>query len=830
VIYFCCDKNRRRAVIEGALNGIDFVEVIDDPSMDDADRQRTLEVYFVKDLTLALTAAHVIVEGGSRIRPIHVLSATAGAAPNAHVLTVGVDRAGDYSIYTLRIVDPIDDHNVPDGIDPILASVDFSFKVECPSDFDCCQKKACPPQPRTNPPINYLAKDYGSFRKGILDRMALLMPNWTERSPADLQIALTELLAYMGDHLSYQQDAVATEAYLNTARKRVSVKRHARLVDYYMHDGSNARTWVHVTVDADPVNLSREINVGGETFYTQLLTRLPRADPVIDPLTRTHRQLLNLSPVVFELMEDAVLFSAHNRMNFYVWDDDACCLPRAALHATLSGHYPNLNAGDVLLFEEVLGPDTGQPGDANPMHRQVVRLIAVVSHDESGDPLVDPLHSDRQITEIYWHDDDALQIPICLSSWVGQDLVENISLVRGNMVLADHGRSILNEDLGDVRASPLHAIAGQGDVPCEEGRSEQLPPRYQPRVKESPLTQTGPYDAFAGAAQALRWNLQETLPAIVLHGELAGVTDAWNPRKDLIYSDEIDNHFVAEMAADGSVTLRFGNDRQGKRPNEGTAFTADYRIGNGLAGNVGSDSLVHIVTNQSNITAVRNVLPASGGVAPETVQQVRRDAPQAFRTQARAVTEKDYADRAAAHHGVQNAVANFRWTGSWHTVFISLDRQGGRDITDAFESAVRQHLEPFRMAGHDLEIDGPRMVPLEIDMVVCVDPHFFRSHVKAALLNVFQSGTSITGEQGLFHPDRLTFGQTVYLSPLYAAAQKVAGVMSVRIATFQRLYRPDGEPLKRGKLVMESLEIPRLDNDPNFPEHGIFRLQLEGGK
>ena len=80
----------------------------------------------------------------------------------------------------------------------------------------------------------------------MLDRLALLVPDWRERNAADVGIALVELLAYVGDHLSYQQDAVATEAYLGTARRRVSSRRHARLVDYLMHDGCNARAWVHV--------------------------------------------------------------------------------------------------------------------------------------------------------------------------------------------------------------------------------------------------------------------------------------------------------------------------------------------------------------------------------------------------------------------------------------------------------------------------------------------------------------------------------------------------------------------------------------------------------
>ena len=44
------------------------------------------------------------------------------------------------------------------------------------------------------------------------------MPDWRERNPADLWVALAEAVAFRGDELSYFQDAVATEAYLGTAR------------------------------------------------------------------------------------------------------------------------------------------------------------------------------------------------------------------------------------------------------------------------------------------------------------------------------------------------------------------------------------------------------------------------------------------------------------------------------------------------------------------------------------------------------------------------------------------------------------------------------------
>ena len=134
------------------------------------------------------------------------------------------------------------------------------------------------------------------------------------------------------------------------------------------------------------------------------------------------------------------------------------------------------------------------------------------------------------------------------------------------------------------------------------------------------------------------------------------------------------------------------------------------------------------------------------------------------------------------------------------------------------------------MAGHDLEVDGPRYVSLEIEMHVCADPDYFREDVKQELLELFSNRVLHDGRLGLFHPDQFTFAQTVYLSPLIAAAQATPGVSSVKVITFQRQGSPDNKPLRSGKLELDRLEIARCDNDPSFPEHGVFRLTVGGGK
>src|SRR5262249_39686282 len=194
----------------------------------------------------------------------------------------------------------------------------------------------------------------------------------------------------------------------------------------------------------------------------------------------------------------------------------------------------------------------------------------------------------------------------------------------------------------------------------------------------------------------------------------------WEARRDLLSSTEDDNHFVAEVEHDGSTRLRFGDGIHGRRPQPGTRFTARYRIGNGLAGNVGADALVHVVAADADILSVRNPIPARGGLDMEDDAVVRRRAPRAFRRLERAVTRDDYEEVTERHSGIQRAAAALRWTGSWHTVFISVDRTGGIDLDTDFEKDLGRHVDRYRMAGHDLQLNTPIHLSLEPAPLVCV--------------------------------------------------------------------------------------------------------------
>jgi hypothetical protein len=224
VIYTCCNDHRKSAVLANpALNGIDYLEVLDSGAPPGVPRQQTLLIHCLNPLAAAMTfspspkgpssgTVNVLIEGGESIANIVVdwvieaagIDATQPAdvqallpvvnalTDKANVLVVRTHEAGDFSTYCLRLVnsaaqaeqDPFEVTAVMTGFDPQLAAVDFCFKVECGPDFDCAPEPPdCTLPAQTPPPINYLAKDYGSFRTTILDRLNRLLPGWGAAPP-----------------------------------------------------------------------------------------------------------------------------------------------------------------------------------------------------------------------------------------------------------------------------------------------------------------------------------------------------------------------------------------------------------------------------------------------------------------------------------------------------------------------------------------------------------------------------------------------------------------------------------------------------------------------
>lgn len=571
-----------------------------------------------------------------------------------------------------------------------------------------------------------------------------------------------------------------------------------------------------------------------------------------------------------------------------------------------SGYKLQLCVCDVMIFEEVKGPKTGNSADADPMRRHAVRLTRV----EKG---VDPLNG-KLIVEIEWAIEDALPFPVCISSIKEDDcsLICDVTVVRGNVLLVDNGEGV-EDDLGQV---PTNTLLPECGDECSAREALKIAGWYRPTLPRPEVTFSQPLEPcvpvsktctrkLTPATATLKQGVRQALPQVTLYGipaasdgtaafgpndiidpeplakdlldeskpktkylrgqlsqatqdllkkynpakpispelreslidELEAIRQIWEPVQDLLASAPEDRHFVVEIDNDQRSHLRFGDGELGRMPDAGMTFRAVYRVGNGSSGNVGAETISHIVFRNNLPHGMeirpRNPFPATGGTAPEPIAEAKLYAPRAFRKELqRAIMANDYAQIVMRdfRHKVQRAAATLRWTGSWYEVMVAVDPLGSEEAEEELLCEITSCLYQYRRIGHDVVVKPGRYVPLFIAMTVCVLPHYLRGHVKAALLDVFSNRLLPDGRKGFSHPDNLTFGEGIYLSKLVAAAQAVEGVESVVVTTLERSFEGPNHEIENGILPFGPLEVARCDNNPDFPENGTLTLDVRGGR
>lgn len=940
---------RRRKIRERERNGIDGVEVRADG--------RGLLVYFLERPPEGLHPGNIRVEappGARHVRAREVRRERHEDRELEDRLIVELDAPGTAGRYRLRVVERRPDGEpgwAPHrGIDPRYAEAAFLFDVDAPA----------PPvrsggtgAAYVDDGISYLGRDWAGLKQLMLNRMAVTAPRWTETHEPDMWTALVELLAYVGDDLSYYEDAVATEAYLQTARMRVSIKRHARLLDYRLGDGCAARAWVCVQVSA-PV----ELPTGAIRFAAFGALPAGSPAPVLDGSTDPpplwfpdHPQYSPLPPPAATATTQ--LLPAHNKIPLWSWGESDSHLVTGATRAVLidaatgagaidqlppamRGQAParvlSLAVGDVLVLEQSVDPASGTPDSGDATLRQAVRLTRVRE-------LYDELY-ELPLLEIGWDEDDALTFELAVTG-AGRFCAH----ASGNVVLVEHGVAVQEavnlaapslsrpglsfstpfpdpQAVASRQARALRGLyrawreelegwlfAAECGTPLTAEQLESLRDQFGPEILEA--VGLGPWEeheedaiwAALGLAELLArgprllaarlrradvlgrlaeasgplepivlqelsddWGdqLQQALdpsgpaawgpvapvltqdpgaalPVLTLTDPATG--EVWTPAVDLIGVAPKDRAVVADINDEGYATLRLS-----APPATATTLTATYRVGNGTAGNAvaGAISVVVWVGGAGDeqtasagieqlaaITAVRNPLPAAGGIDPESTAAAKLAIPGSFQdAQPRALTADDYVVVAHGVPGVAQAAAEFRFTGAQTLVEVAVQPTAGDRASDELLRSVARTLGAARRIGHAVRVSAARyrgiVVKFEVTLTHDTIRWVFAEHVAQAL----SGGWLPDGTPTVFNPVNLSFGQTLYASPVIGAVHALVGVESAVMTRFGFV----GDPIPPVSasipeaLQLGALEFPRLENDPADPERGYALVILKGGR
>lgn len=749
-------------------NGIDFIVV--DPST----TPPVLHVHFHTGVELRNDPFAVRLDGGDRIPAVPlepVVPADWSLVAGKVRLVLRPRITGDLSTYRLTVTSP--------KVDPRFASAELTFQQFCPSKFDCAPPPLdCPPDDVVAPAIDYLAKDFASFRRLLLTDAAQRYPGWVERSEADVGVMLAEALSAMADELSYQQDRYAADLTFATAVSRQALTAHARLVDYEPAPLRSAQCELLLIVAGNGVPAGTRIeglDGDGQRIVFETGTGLnDAATRPVDP-------------------------KANWPLKPWWWDDEEKCLARGTTQMWLEGADLGLVPGARVLIQ------TDLPGESI---RQIVTLTAVAA---DFDPLFPP-GVGTALTRITWGESDALR----------RDRDLGLTKLGGNVLPATQGerssRRFGIAPLADPQAQLAITREGRDGytvmhLPLPDHPLAWLPAALTPEIT---IQQTNP--------EPLEWRyLRTMLDADRLTEGFVVDQQAW--RAVTFAGDGTPVHW--EPDGDAGTTVRFGDGEFGQPPAPGALLTVTWRTSAGALGNLPADAICEVATPGA-VVAARNPLAASDGANAETTQQVRRRAPQAFRKhQLRVVRPEDYNAAARELAWVQDAGTSARWTGSWHTRFTAVDPLGGFTMDEAQHLQLQQLIDRRRLATVEAFVPRPVYVAIDLEITICVEAVSRRDVVERRVIAALAPPGG--GQAAFFFADRFTFGTPLYRARLEAAIAALPGVKGV----LEIRYRKRGELSDFASMPPEiSLgtgEILRIENDPSWPERGTVTVITEGG-
>jgi hypothetical protein len=758
-------------------------------------------------------------------------STSADGTPVPSHLTLTLDTAQPgRGVCQLRL----DPASLPAGlqIDPLRAFLPVRLRPECGDAGDCVDA-AAPPAPLTPPDYDTLARDYPALRATLMERLQFADPT-ADTSIADLTVTLVELFAHLGDLLHYRLDRIATECWLSTARRRANVVRHARAVDFAVQPAVSAATTIQVVVAP----------VAGSDPQTTVQP----GDTATDATT--------IDPAAICFTIDAagpqIVRSSHAEVALYDWAEDDAQLTAGATSAVLVRPTAKaigtaaanvaadewLPAGSLLAFEVVGVDDIASqrawvagtvPAPAGVMPRPPLasRPAQVVTVTSTA-PFTDPLQPGVDLLRVFWDPAEALAVPVPCS--VDQSAGAEVGVARLGLLPAHHGLLVD----GPATLAPIDPLTNLAADPQTTQVSDYL------------LVSAGP-EATPGLAHApggRPWQLEvivtlpngTQVPAVrvtsMLRAPAAG--------------------FSVVIDADDEVParLRFRTGALGLVPPSGSTVSARYQVGAGPAGNVAANVTSRLVRctsapgvacdwedvtdDQSRVVTARNITPGTGGAAAMSLDDVRRDAPQAYSAvPRRAVLISDLPSFAAAVPTVLRATARRSWSGSWPVGVVAYESVPGDAGQQAdpvaaaqLQAQVQSALDAVRMAGTEVTSVAATPVGIVIALTVCLYPGADPAAARAAILASLRPGTR--DAPGLFAPGAFRMGTDVYLSTVIAAVAALPQVDAVAVTEARRLSDPAGT--LETVLVMGPAEVAVCDDDPSAPDRGHIQLTVEGGR
>jgi hypothetical protein len=310
--------------------------------------------------------------------------------------------------------------------------------------------------------------------------------------------------------------------------------------------------------------------------------------------------------------------------------------------------------------------------------------------------------------------------------------------INANVALVTHGQSV-SEIMG----------SGNASTPDQNFTLKQSPLTYV----QAP-TPTGSQSTLQVLANGAAWSEV---------GSLYGVAPS-------------EPAFEVLNQSDGTADVLFGDGDEGALlPTGQNNLMANYRIGLGSAGNVGANTLTTLIDRPLGVSAVTNPAGATGGQDPQSLADIRTNAPLSVLTLGRAVSLSDYQNYAGTFAGIAKAYALWIPSGPSRGVFLTVAGVGG--------SALPPGNPTLNNLIASLQNYGNPLIPITVQSFietlfgftanVKYDPAFQQPDVTAQILQTLSTTFGFANR---------SFGQGVTVDEISTVIQNIPGVVAVAVA------------------------------------------------
>ncbi|WP_431284196.1 putative baseplate assembly protein [Humitalea sp. 24SJ18S-53] len=266
----------------------------------------------------------------------------------------------------------------------------------------------------------------------------------------------------------------------------------------------------------------------------------------------------------------------------------------------------------------------------------------------------------------------------------------------------------------------------------------------------------------------------------------------WQEVPTLLDQGPRDRVFSTSLGADGKLTLRFGDGREGARlPAGQNNIHARYRRGTGLAGLAPAGAVSLLTARPLGLKAAENPMPAEGAQNPEGPEDLRRNAPASVLTLGRVVSHGDVADFAAGFAGIAKARADLVWAGAARRIFVTVAGPDGATVGDETLDALRAALGRAAEPGLLLALGPARPVRARLRLRLQLVPQWEPEPVRAAVAAILARRFGFSAR---------AFAEPMALSAVIAAVVAVPGVLGAQAQHFARDVPPDNALIAHPRL------------------------------